>query len=76
MKHLLLAALLGLPVSSRAADTACECGKPGCEASCTCSQGVCPLHRPKADAGKPEEKAEPPPVPGKKKDRPADAVCQ
>lgn len=50
MKHLLLAALLGATLASPAlAADECACGKPGCEASCTCSQGVCPLHKPKSD---------------------------
>lgn len=73
MKHLLLTALLGATLAAPAfAADDCVCGKPGCEASCTCTQGVCPLHKPKSDttpqaapAPRPAEKA-----PEKKPDAP------
>lgn len=54
MKHLLLFALLGASLSPPAlAAEDCACGKPGCEAACTCTQGVCPLHKPKSDVSPP-----------------------
>lgn len=48
MKRLLLAVALGSSLFAPVAlaDEACACGMAGCEHACTCSAGVCPLHRP------------------------------
>jgi hypothetical protein len=71
MKQLALAlSLTALPGLALAGDDACECGKAGCEHTCTCSQGVCPLHRPKAEAPpKEQRKADAPPPPRERKDK-------
>lgn len=48
MRRLLLSVALGgsLLAHPAFAGEGCACGDEGCEQACTCSAGVCPLHRP------------------------------
>lgn len=48
MRRLFLSVALGgsLLAAPALAGEGCACGDEGCEQACTCSAGVCPLHRP------------------------------